>query len=160
VIVAALGLDAPVFLVRHAKAGSRSDWAEDDRLRPLSKAGRKQAEAIASALAEEGVTQIESSPYVRCVQTVRPLALALGVSVHARGELAEGEDIDEAWARVVGLGEATAICSHGDLIPAIIQEAGRAGAHLPVTRECRKGSIWRLERQAGRVVTATYLPPP
>ena len=25
----------PLYLVRHAKAGSRSAWTEDDRLRPL-----------------------------------------------------------------------------------------------------------------------------
>jgi 8-oxo-dGTP diphosphatase len=159
VVVAALGLDAPVFLVRHGKAGSRSEWKEDDLLRPLSKAGRKQAEAIAGTLSGEGVTRIESSPYVRCVQTVRPLSLVLGVSVQPREELAEGEAVDVAWARVVGLGEATAMCSHGDVIPAMIEEAERDGAELPATRECRKGSIWRLERQAGRVVAATYLPP-
>ncbi|MEA2581048.1 MAG: 8-oxo-(d)GTP phosphatase [Actinomycetota bacterium] len=159
VVVAALGLDTPVFLVRHGKAGSRSEWEEDDRLRPLSKAGREQAEAIARTLSDEGVTRIESSPYVRCVQTVRPLSLVLGVSVQPREELAEGEDVDGAWARVGGLREVTALCSHGDVIPAMIEEAEQEGAELPVTRECRKGSIWRLERQAGRVVAATYVPP-
>lgn len=160
IVEAAIGFDAPVFLIRHAKAGSRSEWAEDDRLRPLSKKGRSQAEAIAESLVSQDVTRIVSSPYIRCVQTVRPLAIALGLPVEAREEFAEGEDIEAAWRWVSTLGEPTAICSHGDLIPAMLQQAEREGADLlPATRECRKGSVWRFERRAGLVVTATYLFP-
>ena len=159
VLEGAVGLDAPVFLVRHGKAGSRSRWAEDDRLRPLSKTGRDQAEALAELLATAGVTKIVSSPYVRCVQTVRPLALALGLPVEASESLAEGGDARELWGWMSGLSEPTVICSHGDLIPQVLQLAERGGAELPATLECRKGSVWRLERQAGHVESATYLPP-
>ena len=159
VIEAAMGLDSPLFLVRHGKAGERSGWAEDDRLRPLTKKGRRQAEGAAEALASEGVTRIVSSPYVRCLQTVRPLALVLGLPVEAREELSEGEDTEEVWAWASRLREPTVICSHGDLIPAMIHLAEREGAELPATRECRKGSVWRLERRAGRAVSAIYLPP-
>jgi 8-oxo-dGTP diphosphatase len=159
VIEAAIGLDSPLLLIRHAKAEERSGWAEDDRLRPLTNKGRRQAEAIAEALASDGATRIASSPYVRCVLTVRPLALALGLPVEAREELAEGGNAEDVWAWASGLKEPTVICSHGDLIPAMIQLAEREGAELPATRECRKGSVWRLERRAGLVVSATYLPP-
>ena len=159
IIEAAIGLDSPLFLIRHGKAGERSEWAEDDRLRPLTKKGRRQAEGIAEALESEGMARIVSSPYVRCVQTVRPLALLLGLPVEAREELSEGEDAEEVWAWASRLHEPTVICSHGDLIPAMIQLAERGGAELPATRECRKGSVWRLERRAGSIVSATYLPP-
>ena len=158
VLAAALGFDAPIFLIRHAKAGSRAAWEEDDRLRPLSSGGRGQAEALAGLLAPEGVGRILSSPFVRCVQTVRPLALALGLPVLEREDLAEGGDADACWAWMAELGDAVAVCSHGDVIPALIERAERDGADLPATRECRKGSVWRLERRAGRVVAATYLP--
>ena len=36
-----------LYLVRHAKAGSSHDFTGDDRLRPLSPAGRRQAKALA-----------------------------------------------------------------------------------------------------------------
>ena len=35
-----------LLLVRHAEAGKRSEWTQDDRLRPLTKQGRKQAKAV------------------------------------------------------------------------------------------------------------------
>ena len=159
IVQAAVGFDAPVLLIRHAKAGSRSEWAEDDRLRPLSKKGRVQAEAIAEALNPHGVARIVSSPYLRCLQTVRPLALALGQPVEPRDEFAEGEDVDVAWDRISAMGARVAICSHGDLIPALIERAEQEGAEMPATRECSKGSVWGLQRRAGSVVAATYLPP-
>ena len=159
VLAAALGFDAPIFLIRHAKAGSRPAWEEDDRLRPLSKSGRAQAESLTSVLGSEGVGRILSSPFVRCVQTVRPLALALGLPVQEHEGLAEGAGIDACWTWMAELGEAAALCSHGDVIPALLQLAERWGAELPAARECRKGSVWRLERRGGRVVAATYLPP-
>ena len=36
-----------LFLVRHAKAGNRSEWQGDDHIRPLTPKGWRQAEAIA-----------------------------------------------------------------------------------------------------------------
>ncbi|MFP5332364.1 MAG: NUDIX domain-containing protein, partial [Acidimicrobiia bacterium] len=36
-----------VWLVRHAAAGDRSTWTDDDRVRPLTPKGRNQARAIA-----------------------------------------------------------------------------------------------------------------
>ena len=63
-----------VYVVRHGKAGSRSGWTEPDDQRPLTKAGRRQAGALADMLAGDHVTRVLSSPYVRCRQTVEPLA--------------------------------------------------------------------------------------
>ena len=40
-----------LYLVRHAKAGDRAAWKGDDRLRPLSKEGRRQADSLARLLA-------------------------------------------------------------------------------------------------------------
>ena len=76
-------------LVRHAKAGYRSDWAQSDELRPLTAVGEAQALALADLLRHHPVKRILSSPYVRCMQTVKPLAKALGLEVeehHALGE--------------------------------------------------------------------------
>ena len=63
-----------VILLRHASAGDRAEWQGDDVVRPLDKRGHKQALALREALLARGVRRSVSSPYVRCVQTVEPLA--------------------------------------------------------------------------------------
>ena len=44
---------AVMVTIRHADAGRRERWQGDDRLRPLGKKGRRQAEALARTLADE-----------------------------------------------------------------------------------------------------------
>ncbi len=72
---------ATILLVRHAKAGSRSRWHGDDDLRPLTPAGRRQADELSSLLRLFGPTRVHSASPVRCRQTVEPLAAALGTDV-------------------------------------------------------------------------------
>ena len=67
-----------VVLLRHASAGHRERWEGDDRLRPLDKKGRRQADALCAILRERGISRVLSSPYVRCTQTVAPLGLLTG----------------------------------------------------------------------------------
>lgn len=149
--------DATLYLVRHAKAGSRDAWTEDDRLRPLSKAGRRQAEGLVQAFRGIEVERVISSPYVRCVQTVRPLALDRGLPVETSAALAEGAPPE----RVLELLEETTrtpsvLCTHGDLVPAVVLHAAERGAELVGERSWKKGSVWVLERRDGEVVRATY----
>jgi broad specificity phosphatase PhoE len=79
-----------LYFVRHAKAGSRTRWEGNDRERPLSKSGRNQAEALDSVLGPNAISAIWSSPYLRCVQTVEPLAKARKLKVQETRHLAEG----------------------------------------------------------------------
>jgi 8-oxo-dGTP diphosphatase len=148
-----------VYLVRHAKAGSREKWAGRDELRPLSKAGQRQAEALAAALAD-GVVRIVSSPYLRCRQTVTPLAANRGVAIEPADALAEGASVDDAitlFEKVAS--ENSVLCSHGDVIGALLQRFERAGLRLDDDR-MEKGSTWVLDVDRGAVVGARYLPPP
>src|SRR5438128_10943561 len=78
------------YVVRHAKAGDRSDWSGDDRARPLTKSGQRQAEALAGMLAGEAIDRILSSGYLRCVHTVEPLATHRKLSVEPLKDLEEG----------------------------------------------------------------------
>ena len=39
-----------LLVVRHASAGDRSRWKGDDRLRPLDRRGRRQAEGLVTVL--------------------------------------------------------------------------------------------------------------
>ena len=84
---------ATIYLVRHAKAGERRVWEGNDELRPLSKHGWKQAEAISKRLAKHA-TSLLSSPYLRCVQTLEPLAERIGVAISDEHRLSEGEPFE------------------------------------------------------------------
>src|SRR5436190_3051400 len=86
----AAGLAEPLYLVRHAKAGSRQHWRGDEDLRPLTVKGGRQADGIAAAYAEPPLVAVLSSSSVRCVQTVEPLARQHGLRVRTADWLAEG----------------------------------------------------------------------
>ena len=79
-----------VHLIRHAKAKNRLEWTEPDDVRPLTKRGRREAPAIAERLQQDPPNRLVSSPYVRCIQTLEPLALALDLAIETTDELAEG----------------------------------------------------------------------
>jgi len=69
------------YLVRHAHAGDKRAWAGPDRLRPLSEPGRREANGLLTQLGDDPITRILSSPTVRCLQTVEPLARRRGLPV-------------------------------------------------------------------------------
>ena len=148
-------------LLRHGAAGDRNQWLEEDWARPLNKKGRKQAEAIAESLADMGVDRVVSSPYLRCVQTVEPLALKIGARVEISDALAEGPDIDAAYELVGSLvGYNAVLSSHGDVIPAVINRMTWEGLSIDSPFQCSKGSIWETEVDEGRFTTCSYVPPP
>ena len=150
----------PAYLVRHAKAGNRQAWTEDDRLRPLTKKGRRQAEGLVVAFREREVEQVLSSPYVRCVQSVRPLALDRELNLITDDALAEAAPLSDALAVLERVASSAAVlCSHGDVIPMLIDQMVGAGADVR-DGDWKKGSVWVLERDAdGSVVRCTYEPP-
>ncbi len=153
-----------VWLVRHAAAGDRSTWGDDDRLRPLTGKGRRQAEALAAALAIHDIDAVYSSPYVRCRETVEPLAAKIGHRVRDSEQLAEGASTRDTmeWLRTQA-GSRVVACSHGDVIPGVIRRLDAIGVplHSPTgVLDVKKGSIWTLELQGDRVLSATYTAPP
>ena len=129
-------------LIRHAHAGSRSAWDKADHKRPLSPRGEAQAKAIAVALADAGIDTLWTSPSVRCRQTLEPLAEALGITVEVVEIFNEGNDgppaLDAALAGALS-GRTIAVCSHGDVIPAMVSTATRRGADLEGPRAISKG---------------------
>lgn len=152
----------PLYLVRHAKAGSRKSWDGPDPARPLSAKGRRQAEGLVHLLADRPVQRVLSSPYVRCVQTVEPLADKLGVPVEEAAALAEGAAASDAVGLLRALASSTAVlCTHGDLIPLVLDTlAATEGLPLPPRYPFAKGSTWELDVVNGRWLSARYLPPP
>ena len=141
-----------LLLLRHATAGHRRPGVgeTEDRLRPLDARGRRQANTLPELYADLGVTRGLTSPYVRCRESVEPLARALDLPIEERIELAEGVGEAEIWALVVELDPATAVlCTHGDVLGLLLGE------------EPEKGSTWLVERgRDGRLIRGGYLPPP
>jgi phosphohistidine phosphatase SixA len=153
----------PILLLRHAKAGQRKKWEGPDHLRPLSKKGWKQAEGSVELLAGFDIDSILSSPFVRCVQTVQPLAEQRGLKIEETDDLAEGASPPAVVALARRLAPTTAVlCTHGDVIPDLLEGLARShGLRLPEDYPCAKGSVWVLEADAGGAFTeARYLPPP
>jgi phosphohistidine phosphatase SixA len=151
-----------IFVVRHAKAGSRKDWDGDDTERPLSKGGRRQVEALTARLRGEALSGLWSSPYVRCVQTLEPLGEACGLEVVAEPRLAEGTAPPDVLALLGELPDGAVLCSHGDIIPELVDSLVRRGARVLTPPDWRKASIWVLgPRDAdGHVTTLAVEPPP
>jgi phosphohistidine phosphatase SixA len=153
-------VEVSVLLIRHAHAGARKDWAGDDRLRPLTGKGRRQGAALVDLAETYAPQRILSSPYVRCLQSLEPLASRLSLRVEPVEELAEGSGADALALVRAFADEKVAMCTHGDVIPevlvALADEDRLDLGHRP--RQA-KGSVWVLDAQAGRFVRATYLPP-
>lgn len=156
----------PLYLVRHAHAGSRHKWDGPDELRPLSRKGRGRAEEIGELLAGCGVERVLSSPLVRCVQSVEPLAARIGTEVERSDPLREGASLAESIGLVEELaaaGTTAVLCSHGDVIPEVLTALARRGARLDRDGALPKGSIWVLDVAGGVVTDARYAgsgPPP
>jgi 8-oxo-dGTP diphosphatase len=149
-----------ILLVRHAKASNRYRWEGDDRLRPLTKKGREQAASLVDILAPLAPQRILSSPYTRCVQTVKPLAETLGLPIERTEALAEGHTPSALHLLRSLSDESVVTCGHGDVIPEILWALGdRDGLKLPPDMRWAKGSTWMLEGSGGRFSSAQYLPP-
>jgi 8-oxo-dGTP diphosphatase len=151
-----------VHLVRHAHAGDRTRWQGDDSQRPLSDKGWRQAEGIAARLRGGRVDRVLSSPSVRCVQTVEPLAKERGLRIEIADELLEGSDPAEALALLEGLQVPAVACTHGDIAPGVLDLLRARGAKLIGELTWPKASTWVLEADPGGAgfTRARYLPPP
>ncbi|WP_229693265.1 NUDIX hydrolase [Lentzea pudingi] len=139
-----------VLLVRHAKAGKRSEWTDNDDLRPLSDAGWRQAAALRALLPLWAPVRVHTAPRVRCVDTVRAVAEDLAVEIAEEPRLSEEgywPDPDAGLVRlleVAALEGRAAVSSQGGVIPAVVQSLAEMGGLRLDEVPCKKGSTWVL----------------
>lgn len=151
----------PLVLVRHAKAGDRASWDQDDDLRPLSGKGHRQADELTDLLALFGPIRLYAAPPVRCRQTIQPLADRLGVTIAAEPLLSEEGYWDDPAAGVARLRTLAdepgvpVVCSQGGVIPDLITQLADI-----VDPPSRKASTWVLGFTDGKVATADYYAEP
>lgn len=139
-----------MLLLRHASAGERLSSPAVDRFRRLDESGRIAARQLAWSLADRTITQIVSSPYPRCVETVAPLSVARGLAVETHWELEPDSELDDLMTLLVDLPDTTLVSTHREVFEKLL------GWDAP----CEKGSIWVLERNGTELVPALYLAPP
>jgi 8-oxo-dGTP diphosphatase len=151
-----------VHLIRHAKAKNRLEWTEADELRPLTKRGRREAEAIAARFADSFPDRLVSSPFLRCLQTLEPLAVAADVPIETAAALAEGAGAVGALQLLLGFaeGESVACCTHGDVVFEVADLVARSGVPLDGPRDVSVASTWVLDVEGGRVERARFVPQP
>jgi 8-oxo-dGTP pyrophosphatase MutT (NUDIX family)/phosphohistidine phosphatase SixA len=142
-----------IALVRHGKAGSRSQWDGDDAARPLSGSGQEQAWQLDGLLGLFGPDRVVTAPPVRCRDTVVPLAHRLGLAIDDEPLLGEDgywADPSAALAHIRALTDVPGVvvaCSQGGVIPHLVgtlaAAAGLRGMD-PDDVPAKKGSTWLL----------------
>jgi 8-oxo-dGTP diphosphatase len=145
------------YVVRHADAGKRRTVADEQR--PLSRRGRVQAEWIAETLADLGITRLLASPYVRCIETLEPLAALIDVEIEVSDDLGEGNGPAPVLAFLDATDAPIAICSHGDVIGELLEALDERDVPRDDDRMA-KGSTWVLTRRGRAIVDARYVPAP
>ena len=152
----------PVYLIRHAKAKNRVKWKQSDQLRPLTKAGFEEAKALPALYEGQPFTRLLTSPYVRCVQTLEPLAQALDLPLELAEELGEGAPVGEALELMLSLAHdgPAAVCTHADVMMDAVEELIAAGVRLDGPLEFKKAATWILEVEDRMFTSGRYLPPP
>jgi 8-oxo-dGTP diphosphatase len=153
--------DSMILLVRHAKAGKRSEWRGADSERPLEPAGIAQTARLTRLLLPFAPNRIVSAEPLRCRQSVQPLADRLGLAVRvdpAFGDASYAHAPSASEDALLALGKpgkVTVVCSQGTTIPGLIDRLSRS------TREpdTKKGAFWALALVDGTVVSMDYYPP-
>ncbi len=149
-------------LVRHAKARNRLEWEEPDELRPLTKRGRREADAIATRLLGDPPDRLVSSPSLRCIQTLLPLSEALDLPIETSDDLAEGAGGERALDLLLALAgaESVACCTHGDVVYEVARLVELGGVRLDGPAAVSVASAWELSIVDGRVGAARFVPQP
>jgi broad specificity phosphatase PhoE len=158
-------------LVRHARAGSRERWAGDDRDRPLTAKGQKQAQLLAEHIVGRvgRPSRLLSSAAARCRETLAPLAEQCDLDIVETDWLYEGSSPEEAFDRLrtltlqlddaSGAGGPVAASTHGDVVWGILDLLAQAGIDLGETAEAPKGALWILGFRSKAPASASFFVP-
>jgi 8-oxo-dGTP diphosphatase len=80
-----------------------------------------------------------------------PLAEATGLMIENTTQLAEGAPFEPVLTLLSEVPDGSVLCSHGDLIPDVMQALVRRGLTITGDENWTKGSVWVLERTDGQI---------
>ena len=153
-------------IVRHARAGSKQEWTEPDNLRPLDARGTQQALDLAPLLSSRRITRLISSPTVRCVQTLQPLAASVDLPIEQWSGLARDADVAGLVAHFGHPSfDDAVLCTHGEVMRPLLrildlERLDHSHRRINRRRLLTKGSAWRLRiSDKGRVVDLQHIIP-
>jgi 8-oxo-(d)GTP phosphatase len=159
----------PLILLRHASAGQKENWPEDDESRPLDAKGEAAALALAGLLpCFAPSARVLSSPALRCTESVRPYAEAFGGTVDAEAALAlyrrsdnsssrtnRGDALTDLVRDLVAAGGPAVLCLHRENLPKALAAACAAlGAPAPPASPdppLPKGGFWVVHMADGEL---------
>jgi 8-oxo-dGTP diphosphatase len=126
-------------------------------VRPLTPVGLSQSTIIAERLFAQQPSVLLSSPYVRCVQTLEPLAEMAGLEIVIDERLTEESPLEKSLAVLEDVPDNAVLCSHGDVIPDLVNGLIRRGMEVDASmRSPRKGSIIVLHHMNKLFTHAEY----
>jgi len=118
---------SPLIILRHTQATKRSEYdGADDAQRPLALRGYLQANEIVELLNAYGITQVRSSPAMRCIETVTPFANAISTEIHPEPGMSEEGHAGHPYAAALRLGELlrhrepTVLCTHRPVMTSLM----------------------------------------
>jgi broad specificity phosphatase PhoE len=104
-----------IYLLRHAHAGNKRTWSGPDDRRPLSATGRREADGLVRQLGAYPITTIVSSPALRCLQTIQPLADRRRLPVGQDQCLRVDAEVDQAATLLFRPDlNGAVLCTHGN----------------------------------------------
>jgi 8-oxo-dGTP diphosphatase len=147
-----------VVLVRHARAGSRSEWAGPDDRRPLDDEGKRQADALAPLLSLFKPSRVYAAPIARCVDTVAQIGLPVrNDTVFAEDTAAKPKAVADRLRALVAEHGRVVVSSQGGVIPAAVAALKPPNATAGATFTTPKGSAWVLSFAGTDLVAADAL---
>ena len=78
-----------LIVLRHAKATPRSDWTDGEATRPLLPEGEVQAKRLVKLLKSYGPKRLVTSPWRRCLDTVKPYSKSCKRKLVKRSQITE-----------------------------------------------------------------------
>ena len=129
--------------LRHAKTTSPHEWSGSDATRPLLPQGRKQAKAIAPAIAAWAPQKLVSSTAARCLATLEPLSALTHVGVKQTDDLSQDaferhdDDVVGVVAKRLKKKVPAVFCTHAPVLPQLIREIAvgtKGGERLDLRR--------------------------
>jgi len=115
---------------------------------------------VSARLAKKGASSLYSSPYVRCVQTLEPLSKLIGAEIVIDERLEEDRAFEPVLDLLGEVDSGAVLCSHGDIIPAVLQALVRRGMEVESDADWRKATVWVLKRKGDRITKGKVWPPP
>jgi phosphohistidine phosphatase SixA len=144
------GESGVLILLRHALAGVKLADPGLDLVRGLDPSGEATAHVVSDLILEHvRPALLLSSPFVRCVDTLRPIAEAVGLPIRTRHGLTPTTPPGACERLLLSATDGAVVCTHGEVITRVFEGL-----------DCEKGAFWVIHREHGRLHPAAYVEAP